>query len=57
MSGHEVMTKDEVGTLLRVRPSTVEAMARRGDLPSFFVGHGRLRRYRRADVLGYIDAA
>jgi excisionase family DNA binding protein len=57
MSDHPVMTKDEVGTLLRVRPSTVEAMARRGDLPSFFVGDRRLRRYRRSDVLGFIDGA
>lgn len=55
MSDHIVLTKDEVGALLRVKPGTVEAMARRGDLPSFFVGDGRLRRYRRADVLAYID--
>lgn len=52
---HIVLTKEEVADLLRVRPSTVEAMARRGDLPSFFVGVGTIRRYKRAAVMDYLD--
>ncbi len=50
----EVMTADEVGHLLRLRPSTVADLARRGVLPS--VKFGRARRYMRCEVQDYINA-
>ena len=48
-----VMTKPEVARLLRLRPSTVAEMARRGDLPSVMLG--RNRRYLQADILDWLD--
>jgi excisionase family DNA binding protein len=49
-----LMTQEEVAQLLRLRPSTVADLARRGDLPS--VKLGRHRRYVREDVMSYINA-
>jgi excisionase family DNA binding protein len=49
-----IMTADEVAGLLRLRPSTVADLARRGDLPS--VKLGRHRRYLRDDVMAYVIA-
>jgi len=54
VTASEVMTAEEVGALLRLRPSTVADLARRGELPS--VKLGRARRYLRADVLAYLRA-
>lgn len=50
----DVLTRDEVAQLLRLRPSTVADLARRGDLRS--VKFGRHRRYLREDVMTYINA-
>ncbi len=47
-----VMTEQEVARLLRLRPSTVADMARRGDLPSVMLG--RNRRYLQADILEWL---
>lgn len=49
----ELMTSDQVATLLLVRKSTIEDYARRGVLPS--VKLGRHRRFVRSDVLHAID--
>jgi excisionase family DNA binding protein len=49
----EILTKDEVAALLRLRPSTVDDMARRGDLPSIRLG--RHRRYLRSDIEEFIQ--
>lgn len=53
---YEVLTRVEVAHALRCKPDTVDALARRGDLPSFFIGDGRLRRFHRVDVDAYIAA-
>ena len=47
-------TADDVANYLRLKPSTVRDMARRGDLPVYKVG--RLWRFKPADVRGWVDA-
>lgn len=49
-----VMTAQEVGAMLRLRPSTVADLARRGDLACLMLG--RHRRYLRSDVLAFMQA-
>lgn len=49
----EILTAEEVAGILRLRPSSVADMARRGDSPSIKIG--RHRRYVRADVLAYVE--
>jgi len=50
----ELMTAEQVSTLLLLRRSTVEDYARRGLLPSIKLG--RHRRFVRSDVLVAIEA-
>lgn len=49
----DVMTAAEVAAYLRLKPSTVADLARRGTLPSIKLG--RHRRYLRSDVLAFIE--
>ncbi|MDP2712107.1 MAG: helix-turn-helix domain-containing protein [Solirubrobacteraceae bacterium] len=56
MDGDELLTAVDVAAILRVRPGTVDSLARRGDLPSIFLGDGRIRRFRRREVLDYIES-
>lgn len=51
-----VLTRAEVAEALRIKIDTVDVLARRGDLPSFFLGEGRVRRYYAADVEAYVEA-
>ena len=50
----EILRREEVAGLLRVQPSTVDALARRHELPSIRLG--RHRRFVRDDVFAYINA-
>lgn len=50
------MTGAEVAELLGCSGETVKNLARRGDLPAFFLGNRRYRRYREADVLAFVEA-
>lgn len=49
----ELMTADQLATLLKMRRSTIEDYARRGLLPSFKLG--RHRRFIRSDVLDALE--
>jgi excisionase family DNA binding protein len=49
----EVLTPQEVADLLHLRLSTVHELARRGELPSVFLG--RHRRFVRSDLVAYVD--
>jgi excisionase family DNA binding protein len=51
---HDLLTGSEVAGLLRLRPSTVADLARRGELPSIKLG--RHRRYVRDDVAAFVQA-
>lgn len=51
--GREVLTADDVARYLRLRPSTVADLARRGVLPS--VKFGRARRYLRVEIADFIE--
>lgn len=53
-NAHVIWTAAETADFLRLRPSTVADMARRGDLPSIRIG--RHRRYLKADVVRYVAA-
>jgi excisionase family DNA binding protein len=46
----EVLTLEEAADLLKLRASTVEDYARRGDLPFVFLGNGRNRRFLRSEL-------
>ncbi len=48
-----IWTQREVADFLRLRPSTVADLARRGDLPSIRLG--RHRRYLQSDVIAYVQ--
>lgn len=48
-----IWTQKEVADFLRLRPSTVADLARRGDLPSIKLG--RHRRYLQSDVIAYVQ--
>lgn len=48
-----IWTQREVADFLRLRPSTVADLARRGDLPSIRLG--RHRRYLQSDVIAYVE--
>jgi excisionase family DNA binding protein len=50
----EILKREEVAGILRVQPSTVDALARRGDMPSIRLG--RHRRFVRDDVFAYVDS-
>lgn len=49
-----IWTQREVADFLRLRPSTVADLARRGELPSIKLG--RHRRYLQTDVIAYVEA-
>ena len=53
VSADDILTTDELAAILRIAPSTVDTLARRGDLGS--VRFGRARRYLRADLVDYIN--
>jgi excisionase family DNA binding protein len=53
-NGHVIWTEADVADFLRLRQSTVAAMARRGDLPSIRLG--RHRRYLQTDIVRYVAA-
>lgn len=48
-----VMTVEEVGAFLRLKPSTIADLAVRGDIPSMKIG--RARRYVRKDIEAFIE--
>jgi excisionase family DNA binding protein len=50
-----LMTTREVADLLRVSPSMIRALVRRGELSAIYVG--RLPRYGAADVRAYLTRA
>lgn len=52
VSEGDILTVDDVAQLLRLRPSTVAEMARRGSLPSFKLG--RHVRFHREDIAAHI---
>jgi excisionase family DNA binding protein len=53
MTEHDaILTEQEVATMLKLRPSTVADLARRGVLPSIWFG--RHRRYVAADIHAYV---
>ncbi len=49
----EVLSPEELGTLLGCGRTTAYALLRSGEIPSFTIG--RLRRVRRQDAEGYIE--
>jgi len=53
MSADRLLTATEVAEILSVKLSWVREATRDGRLPH--VALGRYRRYRRAEILGYID--
>lgn len=48
----DILTKEQVADLLGLRPSTVDDLRRRGELPTIRLG--RHRRFLRADVEEYV---
>lgn len=50
------LTGREAAAMLGVKPDTVATLARRGDLNSYFVGDGRLRRFHADDVEAFIES-
>ena len=48
----DILDREQVGDLLGLRPSTVDDLRRRGDLPSIRLG--RHRRFLRADVEKFV---
>ena len=50
----DILDREQVGELLGLRPSTVEDLRRRGDLPAIRLG--RHRRFLRADVERFVVA-
>lgn len=50
----DIMTRQEVAEYLRLKPSTVDDLARRGEIPS--VRFGRSRRYKRSDIVAYVNS-
>jgi excisionase family DNA binding protein len=54
LTADDVLTVSDVCALLHTPKSTVEALARRGDLPSFIVGRRRL--FSRSHLERHIEA-
>jgi excisionase family DNA binding protein len=50
----DILDREQVGELLGLRPSTVDDLRRRGDLPAIRLG--RHRRFLRADVERFVVA-
>jgi len=50
----DLSTPREAAQYLKTSVSTVSALARRGDLPYVWIGNGRLRRFRLADLETFI---
>ena len=50
----DILDREQVGELLGLRPSTVDDLRRRGDLPAIRLG--RHRRFLRADVEQFVVA-
>ncbi|MFC2067903.1 helix-turn-helix transcriptional regulator [Chloroflexota bacterium] len=50
----ELLTRDEVAKLLKVKPITVYRLTKQGKLPAVKLG-GRFVRYQKHDVLSLID--
>jgi excisionase family DNA binding protein len=50
----DILDREQVGELLGLRPSTVDDLRRRGDLPAIRLG--RHRRFLRADVERFVIA-
>jgi len=48
----DILDREQVGELLGLRPSTVDDLRRRGDLPAIRLG--RHRRFLRADVEQFV---
>lgn len=49
-----VLDSEQVGDLLGIKASTVDVLARRGDLPSVMIGNGKIRRFLRRDVEEFV---
>ena len=54
LGGEDILDREQVGELLGLRPSTVDDLRRRGDLPAIRLG--RHRRFLRADVEQFVVA-
>jgi len=54
LAREDILDREQVGELLGLRPSTVDDLRRRGDLPA--VRLGRHRRFLRADIEQYVVA-
>ena len=50
----DILDREQVGELLGLRPSTVDDLRRRGDLPAIRLG--RHRRFLRADIEQFVVA-
>jgi len=50
----DYLTKEEAAALLRLKPDTMNFFARKGRLPSHWIGKRRL--FKRADMLAFLDA-
>jgi excisionase family DNA binding protein len=48
----DILTKEQVADLLGLRPSTIDDLRRRGDLPAIHLG--RHRRFLRSDIEQYV---
>jgi excisionase family DNA binding protein len=51
----DILNKEQVADLLGLRPSTIDDLRRRGDLPAIRLG--RHRRFLRSDIEQYVIAS
>ena len=51
----ELLTLDEACALLKVHPNTLRAWDNKGILPAIRIGTKRVRRYKKEDLLRYIN--
>jgi len=52
----EILTAEEVANFLRIHPSTIDRLAKRGDLPAFRVGMGGDWRFSRASFEEWLES-
>jgi len=52
----ELLTLQEVCDLLKVHPNTLREWDRNGSLPAIRIGAKRVRRYRKEDIIKYLQS-
>lgn len=52
----ELITLQEVCDLLKVHPNTLREWDRNGSLPAIRIGAKRVRRYRKEDIIKYLQS-